>query len=197
VGLWTVHEMMGPDIKWSRREDLVAEVAEVKKTGVCVCVLTRGGQMGDTVYVKPLVHVLAHNAEPLRRVKDFLGLPSDKVTVVHYDAEMSVGRYALSQGGRVRNNPALDMAANALKEENFGRLAIGVASAVAAEGQVERMFTFGLRGLSMEKLHEFWLANRLPEAALETLRTRVVGRLVRELSGSARQGSIFDTVKRM
>ncbi len=169
--------------------------------------------MGDTVYVKPMVHVLEHNAVPLRRVREFLGLAADKVTVLHFDAEMSVGQYALSHGGRVRNNPALQMAATALKvsrqclfrfgsflspqEEGFSRLALGVASEVVSDGHIDRLFTLGLRGVSMERLQEVWLANRLPEAAFETLRTRVVGRLARELSGSSRAGSIYDTSKRM
>ena len=201
MGYWTINEMLGADAKWMVREDLVAEVAEVRE-----CVLfcfgpppdcVRRPQMGDTVYVKPMVHVLEHNAVPLRRVREFLGLPADKVTVLHFDPELSVGQYALSHGGRVRNNAALQMAATALKDEGFSRLALGVANEVISEGHIDRLFTLGLRGTSMERLHEVWLANRLPEAAFEVLRTRVVNRLGHELSGSSRSGSIYDTAKRM
>jgi hypothetical protein len=46
-----------PGVQWRLREDLSAEVCEA----------------GDTVYVKPLVHLLKDNRVPLLRVKEFLG----------------------------------------------------------------------------------------------------------------------------
>jgi hypothetical protein len=63
VGYWAVGEMLGEQVKWRVRDDLLSQVAEV----------------GDTVYVRPLVHILEHNAIPLVRVQEFLGLAAEKV----------------------------------------------------------------------------------------------------------------------
>ena len=180
MGYWAVGEILGASAgtRWRRRDDLLAEVAEV----------------GDTVYVKPLVHLLEHNAVPLVRVKDFLGLASSKVTVVHYDAELPVGQWASSFGGRTKNNAALKMAAAALKEEGFGRVGMGVSD---EEGAFEGMFTLGFRGVSTERLSSWWLANRLREEQLERIRGEALDRVARELSGNARAGSVYDTTHRL
>jgi hypothetical protein len=63
VGYWAVGEMLGIHGKWRKREDLCCEVAE----------------LGDTVYVRPLVHVMEHNVVPLVRVQQFLDMPIEKV----------------------------------------------------------------------------------------------------------------------
>lgn len=68
AGLWALGELLArtPAAAWQHRADLLADVAEV----------------GDTVYVRPAVHIVEHNRLPLERVRDFLGLPVDKVRLV-------------------------------------------------------------------------------------------------------------------
>lgn len=106
------------------------------------------------MYVKPLVHILEHNAVPLLRVKEFLDLGSDKVTVIHYDADLPVGEYSNSFGGRTKNNAALKMAAASLKEEGFGRVGLGVADENVEEDRFEGLFTMGFRGVDMNRMNK-------------------------------------------
>ena len=183
VGYWAVEEVLKetPGIKWRQRDDLMAEVAEV----------------GDTVYVKPMVHIVEHNAVPLVRVKEFLGLRSSKVTVMHYDAELPVGQYSSSFGGRTKNNAALKMAAAALREEGFGRLGLGVADGEGDEDRFQGLFTLGFRGVQLEHMDQWWLANRLREESFDVIRQDIIRRVARDLTGNARAGSIYDPTHRL
>lgn len=166
-------------MKWRTREDLVAEVAEV----------------GDTVYVKPLVHVLQHNRVPLVRVQEFLGLSADKVTVLHFDLELPVGQYTSAFGGRSKNNVALKIAADSLKEDGFGRFGLGVADPQGSDFQ--HLFAQGFRGVERQHLARYFLANRLRDEHFAAMRSSMLERLARDLTGSTRAGSIFDTAQRI
>jgi peptidyl-tRNA hydrolase len=109
VGAWAISSVISAP-HWHTRDDLLADVAEV----------------GDTVYARPLVHTMQHNAIPLARVRAFLGLPADKVTIMHHEAQLPVGEFVTSFGGRTKHNVALAVAASALKEEGFSRVGLGV-----------------------------------------------------------------------
>lgn len=150
------------------------------------------GQVGDTVYVKPMVHILEHNKHPLVRVREFLGLSADKVTVVHYDENLPVGEYVMTFGGRIRNNAALTLTAAALKEEGFGRMGVGVGAPKLRDGHLDEIFTLSLKGISMDRMNQFWLANRMPTEAHEHIKTELLERIARDLSGTSRAGSIYD-----
>ena len=183
VGLWAVNEMLSlqSGVRWRRRDDLMADVAE----------------LGDTVYVKPTVHLLEHNAVSLLRVKNFLGLNSSKVTVLHYDSEMPVGQFASAFGGRTKNNEALKMVAGALKEEGFGRVGLGVAEGQVEEDRFAGLFTLGFRGVPLQHMDRWWLANRMHADQHERIRKDILEQVAVELTGNARAGSVLDKRTRL
>lgn len=184
VGAWAITEVIAtvPGVKWRIREDLSAEVCEA----------------GDTVYVKPLVHLLKDNRVPLLRVKEFLGITVDKLTIVHHDPELELGKHTLTLGGRTKHNEFLHEIATRLREEGFARLGMSVPSIglfmvfflndlaclflfFAALGVFDKdlmlkepLYMQAFRGMSSPRMNSIALANRLKDEHFDMLRETIL-----------------------
>jgi hypothetical protein len=143
-------------------------------------------------------------------------LEQAKVTVVHYDSNMEVGKFGLQFGGRTKDNEALKLFAETLKNEGFGRLGLGVATGERFKCKPFFVFLFfvfvffkkkfffflamlpqGFRGMTEKRMHRIWLCNRLPDSAFDSIRVNVLEKLGRDLSGQAKASSIYDANKRL
>jgi peptidyl-tRNA hydrolase len=197
IGFWCVDQVLQGmrGVKWRMREDLMCEVAEV----------------GDSAFVKPIAHTADHNTAALRRVKRFLGLPGDRVTVVHHDTLMPVGEMTNAvgvpqqtagveiheAGVSIEDDGILKMAAKAFPEEQFGRLVIGVASVSDASLMNPLVTCLAGDQPPPQRAQRIWMSRPLTPEEQQIIREKVFDRLAREMTGASRRGSIYDPTHRL
>ena len=61
------------------------------------------------------------------------------------------------------------------------------------DSKFEGLFTLAFREQYLTRLHYAWLAGKLYDHEFEKIDKQVISRVVRDMSGVAKAGSVFDT----